>query len=98
MFKNLNCDLIKNEENKVIFERISSIEETQKIIQILNENNINEIIITETSSDLFEKLEIFQEAGFKLSGITKFDCGERTFNWEEKTEEVVYQKGMLLVK
>lgn len=95
MFKNLNCDLIKNEENKVIFERISSVKE---VIQILNENNINEIIITETSSDLFEKLEIFQEAGFKLSGITKFDCGERTFNWEEKTEEVVYQKGMLLVK
>lgn len=95
MFKNLNCDLIKNEENKVIFERISSVKE---VIQILNENNINEIIITETSSDLFEKLEIFQEAGFKLSGITKFDCGERTFNWEEKKEEVVYQKGMLLVK
>lgn len=95
MFKNLNCDLIKNEENKVIFERISSVKE---VIQILNENNINEIIITETSSDLFEKLELFQEAGFKLSGITKFDCGERTFNWEEKTEEVVYQKGMLLVK
>lgn len=95
MFKNLNCDLIKNEENKVIFERIGSVKE---VIQILNENNINEIIITETSSDLFEKLEIFQEAGFKLSGITKFDCGERTFNWEEKTEEVVYQKGMLLVK
>lgn len=94
MFKNLNCDLINNEENKVIFERINSVNE---VIKILNENNINEIIITETSSDLFEKLEIFQEAGFKLSGITKFDCGERTFNWEEKTEEVVYQKGMLLI-
>ena len=95
MFKNLNCDLIKNEENKVIFERINSVNE---VIKILNENNINEIIITETSSDLFEKLEIFQEAGFKLSGITKFDCGERTFNWEEKTEEIVYQRGMLLIK
>lgn len=95
MFKNLNCDLIKNEENKVVFERINSVKE---VIKILDENNINEIIITETSSDLFEKLEIFQEAGFKLSGITKFDCGERTFNWEEKTEEVVYQKGMLLIK
>lgn len=95
MFKNLNCDLIKNEENKVIFERINSVKE---VIKILNENNINEIIITETSSDLFEKLEIFQEAGFKLSGITKFDCGERTFNWEEKTEEIVYQRGMLLIK
>jgi len=95
MFKNLNCDLIKNEENKVIFERINSVNE---VIKILNENNINEIIITEASSDLFEKLEVFQEAGFKLSGITKFDCGERTFNWKEKTEEVVYQKGMLLIK
>lgn len=95
MFKNLNCDLINNEENKVIFERINSVNE---VIKILNENNINEIIITETSSDLFEKLEIFQEAGFKLSGITKFDCGERTFNWEEKTEEIVYQRGMLLIK
>ncbi|WP_148466161.1 hypothetical protein [Peptoniphilus harei] len=95
MFKNLNCDLIKNEENKVIFERINSVNE---VIKILNENNINEIIITETSSDLFEKLEIFQEAGFKLSGITNFDCGERTFNWEEKTEEIVYQRGMLLIK
>lgn len=95
MFKNLNCDLIKNEENKVIFERINSVKE---VIKILDENNINEIIITETSSDLFEKLEVFQEAGFKLSGITKFDCGERTFNWKEKTEEVVYQKGMILIK